>query len=125
MLDYYQILGVSPSASHDEIVAAYRAKVRELHIGDNPIAELTPEQRAVEDAYMILYDETRRKQYDIQNGFYSDTEENALEENASLAEYVFILQLFIFFNVILPALFIMGIIACVGFIWAIVEVFAK
>lgn len=125
MLDYYQILGVSPSASHDEIVAAYRAKVRELHIGDNPIAELTPEQRAVEDAYMILYDETRRKQYDIQNGFYSDTEENALEEKASLAEYVFKLKLFIFFNVILPALFIMGIIACVGFIWAIVEVFAK
>ena len=46
--DPYKVLGVSPSASDDEIKNAYRALARKYHpdnyAADNPLAELATEK---------------------------------------------------------------------------------
>lgn len=63
--DLYRILGVSKSASHDEIKAAYKTLVRKYH------PDLNPNDTAAEDkfkevavAFEVLGDEKKRKLYD-------------------------------------------------------------
>jgi hypothetical protein len=66
--DYYQIFGLSPSASAEEIRAAHRELVKRYHPDiywtSEDKARATEKLRAVNEAYAVLGNPQRRKQYD-------------------------------------------------------------
>ena len=67
--DYYEVLGVDKNASADEIKKAYRKLAIKYHPDRNPDnAEAEEKFKEAAEAYDVLHDEQKRKQYD-QFGF--------------------------------------------------------
>jgi curved DNA-binding protein CbpA len=66
-LDYYQLLGVSYSATHAEITRAYRAAIKQVHPDrQNPEARAAAEERAkqLNRAFTTLSKPELRRHYD-------------------------------------------------------------
>ncbi|HEV8208180.1 MAG TPA: molecular chaperone DnaJ [Acidimicrobiia bacterium] len=63
--DYYEVLGVPPSASEKDITRAYRKLAKQYHPDSNPGNKEAEEKfKSVAAAYDVLGDAAKRKEYD-------------------------------------------------------------
>lgn len=82
MLSYYQILGLKPKASYQEIRKRYRELVikyhpdRNLHLQGKEYLEIQEKFKKIVEAYNILSDSRQRKRYDHQEKFRSFASED-------------------------------------------------
>lgn len=66
MKDYYKILGVSKSASDEEIKKAYRKLAKQYHPDTNPDnSSAETKFKEINEAYETLGDKSKRAEYDI------------------------------------------------------------
>ncbi|HZO88941.1 MAG TPA: DnaJ domain-containing protein [Chthonomonadaceae bacterium] len=64
--NYYDTLGLSPSATSEEIKKRYRELARRYHPDVNPSAEASQKIKLINEAYHVLGDPDRRAYYDAE-----------------------------------------------------------
>merc|ERR1711936_1475917 len=62
--DYYKSLGLEKGASYKEIKKAFRQMALKYHPDKNPDKDTSKKFREVAEAYEVLRDEDKRRQYD-------------------------------------------------------------
>jgi hypothetical protein len=83
MPDYYDILGVSPTAPQKEIKAAFRQQAKQYHpdkVGESRKKAAEDKFKRIAEAYYILEDPARRCEYDI---LRTQVKRDAVRESAS------------------------------------------
>ncbi|MET0464076.1 MAG: DnaJ domain-containing protein [Chitinophagaceae bacterium] len=79
---YYEILGISKSASAEELRAAYRSLAKQYHPDRNPSPEAAEKIKEINEAYEVLSSSDKRKIYDAYDE-PEDTPENGSTQSAT------------------------------------------
>jgi len=93
-VDYYRILGVSPSAFEEDIKNAYRSKSKKYHPdkleNDERLSFYAEMQKTLNEAYDILSDKKERNKYDEKRNRYlsSESEEGQRFQRADEEYYI-------------------------------------
>lgn len=64
--DYYRVLDLNNDASAEEVQRAYRALALRYHPDRNAAAEAVNRMASINEAYEVLGDPERRREYDCQ-----------------------------------------------------------
>lgn len=80
--NYYEILGVTPDSDAQDVKLSYRKLARKYHPDVNKAPESAQKFKDVLEAYEVLSDEKKRKQYDMLNGFYKTPKQKVKSEGA-------------------------------------------
>lgn len=68
--DYYQVLGISPGASAEEVKRAYHRSAFQCHPDRNwENEEANEEMERINEAYSVLSDPAKRREYDLPRGY--------------------------------------------------------
>ena len=62
--DYYEVLGISKSASKEEVKKAFKKLAMQYHPDRNKASDAEDKFKEINEAYEILSDDDKRKQYD-------------------------------------------------------------
>merc|ERR1719367_981749 len=79
MPDYYTTLGVDRKASEEDVKKAYKALAKKWHPDKNPNNQevATKKFKEVSEAYQILGDSAKRKEYDRSGGMNSSKQSSS------------------------------------------------
>ena len=69
--DYYEVLGVSRDATHDEIRRAYRSLSLKYHPDRNSDTSVADIYKRINEAYEVLGDSDKRNMFDMESKFVS------------------------------------------------------
>ena len=80
-MDYYKILGISQQANAEQIKQAYRKLAKKYHPDLNPDDPEAEERfKEVSEAYEVLADEAKRKEYDLKRRKTEDRNDRSKKE---------------------------------------------
>lgn len=70
--DHYEVLGIAPDASYEEIRDAYRKLALRYHPDRNQTSEdADTRMKEINEAYATISDPVKRREYDIPRGYHT------------------------------------------------------